>query len=218
MNSKTKKILWIGSGIAISFILLYGVYRLSFKKFIANTPFKRRSIRIAKQEYELWGNGTKKESNSAMYNTIKKYWDSIGWKESQWSPTGTAWSSAFISYVMRKAKAKDDDFKFASKHSVYIRQAIDNRKNKNKGFKGYKLNEKKVELGDLVCRARQEGVTYDTTSDYNSHCDLIVEIDGDKAIGLGGNISNSVGKTNIPLDENGYVKTGNKRFVVIKTK
>ena len=82
----------------------------------------------------------------------------------------------------------------------------------------YKINEKKVELGDLVCYARQDGVTYDTTGSYNSHCDLVVEIDGDNAYAIGGNVSNSVTKSTIPLTSDGYAKAGNRRFVVIKTK
>jgi hypothetical protein len=217
MTKDNKKILLWGGAILIALASAIVIYRLSVRKFIAKTPFRRRTIKNALEEYKIWGEGKKKESDSNMYSTIKKYWDSIGWKESQWSPS-TAWSSAFISYVMKESRANEDDFKFASRHSEYITQAIKNRKEKNKGFKGYKLDEKKVELGDLVCYARQEGVTYDTTGTYNSHCDLIVEIDGDNAYGLGGNVSNSVSMSKIPLTEDGYAKAGNKRFVVIKTK
>ena len=119
---------------------------------------------------------------------------------------------------MKKSKATEDEFKFASSHSQYITKAIANRKENGKGFKGYKINEKKVELGDLVCYARQDGVTYDTTGSYNSHCDLVVEIDGDNAYSIGGNVSDSVTKSTIPLTSDGYAKAGNRRFVVIKTK
>ena len=217
MNSNTKKILWISSGIAFSLVLLYGVYRIVRRKVTAKSPFRRKTIRIANEELDIWDGGKRKETESSMYPVIKKYWESIGWNENQWN-VGTAWSSAFISYVMKKANANEDDFKFASKHSSYITKAIANRKqNAKKGFKGYRLNEKKVELGDLVCYARQDGITYDTTGDYYSHCDLIVEIDGDNAIVVGGNVSNSVSKKKIPLVD-GLAKEGNRRFVVIKTK
>jgi hypothetical protein len=218
MSDKTKKIAMISGSIVLGLIVIYGVYRIVRRKVTAKTPFRRRSIKIANDELNTWNGGKRKETESAMYPTIKKYWDSIGWKESQWSPTGTAWSSAFISFIMKKAKADDEEFIFASKHSAYITKAIANRKQNNKkGFKGYRLNEKKVELGDLVCYARQNGVTYDTTGDYNSHCDLVVEIDGDNAYGIGGNVSDSVSKTKIPLVD-GFAKEGNRRFVVIKTK
>ena len=79
------------------------------------------------------------------------------------------------------------------------------------------LNEKKLELGDLVCYARQDGVTYNTTGSYASHCDIVVSIDGNSADGIGGNVSDTVSKKKIPL-VNGFVKEGDKRFVLIKTK
>jgi hypothetical protein len=187
------------------------------KKKVGKTIFRRSAVKYAKQEYKKFKEGKVKETNQAVYDDIKRYWESIGWNENQWTPTGTAWSSAFISYIMRKAGAKDD-FKYASSHSEYIVEAIKNRKeNNNNKFKAYKLNEKKLELGDLVCYARQDGVTYNSTGSYASHCDIVVSIDGNSADGIGGNVSDSVSKKKIPL-ENGYVKEGDKRFVLIKTK
>ena len=143
MTNNTRKILTYSGAILIALVAIYGVYRLSVRQFIAKTPFRRRSIRIAKEEFDVWGQGKRKESESKMYPKIKKYWESIGWNENQWD-VSTAWSSAFISYVMKKARADEDDFKFASRHSTYITNAIANRKENKKGFKGYKLNEKKV--------------------------------------------------------------------------
>jgi hypothetical protein len=217
MVNNSKKIALIGGSILLSLIAIYGIYRIIRRKVTAKSPFRRKTIRIANEELDIWDGGKRKENELAMYPVIKKYWESIGWNENQWS-VSTAWSSAFISYIMKKANADEDDFKFASRHSSYITKAITNRKqNAKKGFKGYRLNEKKVELGDLVCYARQDGITYDTTGDYYSHCDLVVEIDGDNAMAIGGNISDSVSKKKIPL-VNGFAKEGNRRFVVIKTK
>jgi len=219
MTKDTKKIVMWSGAILIALASAYVIYRMSVRKFIAKSPFRRKTIKYALQEYKNWGDGTKKESDSSMYANLKRYWDELGWNESDWSPSGTAWSSAFISYLMKKAKATKDEFNFSSRHSGYITKAVENRKENKKGsFKAYRINEKKVELGDLVCRARQDGVGYDSTGSYDSHCDLIVEIDGDNAIGIGGNVSNSVSKTKIPLTADGFVKEGNRRFVVIKTK
>ncbi len=153
-----------------------------------------------------------------MYNRLDKYWKSIGWDKSRWTPSGVAWSSAFISYIMKNANAKSD-FKYSSSHSSYIRDAVKNRKNNNKNpFKAYKLNEKKEEVGDLICYARQDGVSYDSTSAYKSHCDIVVDIDKEGAKVIGGNIGNSVSKKNVPLTKDGYVQNGGKRFTIIKTK
>jgi hypothetical protein len=217
MTKGNKKVLMWAGVILVGLTTALIIYRLSVRTFIGRTPFRRRTIKNALEEYKLWGEGNKKETDSSMYSTLKKYWDNIDWDESKWSPSGTAWSSAFISYIMNKSRANEDDFVFSASHSDYITKAIENRKKKQKGFKGYKLNEKKVELGDLVCYGRQDGITYDTTGKYESHCDIITEIDGNNAIGIGGNVSNSVSSKKIPLVD-GYVKEGGKRFVVIKTK
>jgi hypothetical protein len=216
MNPKTRNYLIIG----IASALIVGVttfFILKRKKQVGKTIFRRRAVKYANEEYKKFQEGKLKETNQSVYDDLKRYWDSIQWNESRWSPTGTAWSSAFISYIMRKAGAKDD-FKYASSHSKYIVEAIKNRKeNNNNKFKGYKLNEKKVEIGDLVCYARQDGITYNTTGDYASHCDIVVSIDGDYAEGIGGNVSDSVSQKKIPLAD-GFVKDGAKRFVLIKTK
>lgn len=215
MNPKTRTILII----AVVSALIVGATTFFILKQRKNgkSSFRRKSVKYANEEYKKYQEGKLKETNQSVYDDIKRYWDSIGWDEDRWSPTGTAWSSAFISYIMRKAGAKDE-FKYASSHSKYIGEAIKNRKeNAQKNFKGYKLNEKKVEIGDLVCYARQEGVNYDTTGDYASHCDIVVNIGKDYAEGIGGNVSDSVNKKKIPLT-NGFVKEGGKRFVIIKTK
>jgi len=220
MTNNTNKILIYGGGaILIALATIFFVVKSS-KKTIGKTAFRKRSVKIAQDEYEKWGKGSKKDSDNSMYANLKRYWNSLGWNESQWSPTGTAWSSSFISYVMKTAKADEEDFKFASQHSTYIYEAIQNKKNNTKkGFKGYRLNEKKVEVGDLVCYARQGGIDYDTnSSQYSAHCDLVIGVDSDDAYAIGGNVSDSVSMSKIPLDDKGYVEEGNKRFVVIKTK
>jgi len=215
MNNKTQNIIAIS---VISMVLLgVGIILYFNRKRTAKTPFRRRVVKIAEEELKKWNNGNTKETKDAIYDDLKKYWDSIGWNENKWSPTGVAWSSAFVSYIMRKANAKDD-FKYSQSHADYIRDAIKNRKENNSNkFKGYRLNEKKVEIGDLVCYARENGVTYDTTRYYTSHCDIITRIDDKYAYGIGGNVSDSVSLTKIPI-KNGFVQEGNRRFVLIKTK
>jgi hypothetical protein len=119
-----------------------------------------------------------------------------------------------------KTAGAENDFKYSTLHSVYIRDAIKNRKlNNSNPFKGYKPNEVTLNIGDLVCKPRQAGVTYDTNTNYMSHCDLVTEITNDTAIAIGGNVSNSVTKTVIPLKNNKIDQTNSKNsawFVVIK--
>lgn len=215
MKSSTK----IAIVIISSTLILGGLtFFLVRRKKKGKSKFRRKIVAIAQKEYKDWDNGKLKETSSTAYDKIKKYWDSIGWSESRWTPSSVAWSSAFISYVMREAKA-EDKFKYSSSHSSYIVDAIKNRKTDNDNpFKAYRLNEKKVQVGDLVCYTRQSGVDYDTTNRYKSHCDIVVKVDNNKADVIGGNVGNTVGKKSVNL-KNGMLSDSQKDwFTIIKTK
>ena len=188
------------------------------RKRRGKSKFRRDAVKVAIDEWQKWNMGEAKENSSKMYSRLRDYWRSVGWGDNAWTPSGVAWSSAFISYVMKKANA-GGDFKYSSSHSSYIRAAVKNRKQNNKNpFKAYRLNERKAEVGDLVCYARQSGIGYDTITGYKSHCDIIVGIDKGVAEVIGGNVSNSVTKKDIPLTTKGYVSGGGSRFTIIKTK
>ena len=60
---------------------------------------------IAKSEFVTSKEGKLKEKEKEAYPLLKKYWDDLGdWDESRWKPTETAWSAAFISFVMKLYK------------------------------------------------------------------------------------------------------------------
>lgn len=223
MKEKTQKILaWVIVGTTILVIGGF-VLRTALKRKRAKSKFRRKIIDIANKEWEDWDKGKKSETNKSMYSRLKEYWDGVGWKEKDWTPSSVAWSSAFISYVMKKGGA-GKDFKYSASHSSYIRQARKNREQKNKNpFKAYRLNEKKAELGDLVCYYR--GTTakdpFDRDSSYQSHCDIVVAKNPSNIEVIGGNVNDSVTKKIVPLDKKGYVQkggAGKKWFAVIKTK
>lgn len=207
---------YIAGGIA-----LIALFLIKNKKKSIKSNFKTKLIDLANKEYNKWNkNGVKiKEGSNDTIQDLRNYW-LIGAKVKQSDSyyINEAWSAAFISYLMRQAGA-ENDFQYNSSHSVYIREAIKNRKtNNSKKFKAYKPNERVVNVGDLVCYPRQAGVNYDTTSAYKSHCDLIVSINENTAVGVGGNVSNSVTKSNYAL-KNGYIdntKNKNAIFTVIK--
>lgn len=184
------------------------------------STFKRDLINLANSEWDKWNKGGKriKEGSKDTLQDLRNYWEQgAGIRKNDNYYIDQAWSASFISYIMKKAGA-GDDFSYSQSHSVYIRDAIKNRKENNaKKFKGYKPEEVEVELGDLVCYPRQAGVTYDSTSAYKSHCDLVTEINGNVAVGIGGNVSDSVSKKNYYLSNGKIDKSKSKDvFVVIK--
>lgn len=226
-KEKTSRNWVIGLIIGTVVITSLLIYYASFTK-INIRKVRKNAVRIAEDEFNLWNsNGKSKEGDSRTMQRLRDYWN-IGSKvnSSDSYYINTAWSGAFISYIMRMAGAKNN-FKYSSSHSDYIRDSIKNRKENNQNpFKGYRVDEVEVEEGDLVCYPRQGGVNYDTTSYYTSHCDIVTEIDkrNNQAVSIGGNVSDSVSKTIVPLNNNGRIdkkrdtKSNGGYFVVIKMK
>lgn len=175
--------------------------------------FRNRVAAIAIAEHKRFGNGIIKEQN--MEPEITRYW-AEGLNMPHQSVTAVPWSAAFISWVIRKAGA-GKKFKYSARHSTYIHWAIENLKNNKGHFRAYQPKTKPLQVGDMVCYARQSGVNYDTGTDYDSHCDIITSISkrNGTAIGIGGNVSNSVSATTYNINKEGYI-TSPKIFAVIK--
>ena len=215
--------LWTILG-SVSLLTVSFIYIFSRpKKQKQQSGFKKKLVNLANEEHNAWNkNGTVKEGNQDTIQRLRNYWEvGSGIKKDDNYYINQPWSSAFISYLMRKAGA-GDDFKYAQSHSQYIAQAVKNRKeNNSKKFKAYKPNEVKVQVGDLVCYPRQSGVGYDSKAGYKSHCDLIISVQGNIAVGVGGNVSDSVTKNNYALKDGKIDKSKDTKgyggvFTVIK--
>ena len=196
-------------------LLGLGGFLLLKKKFNRMSNFRNNLVKLAVEQWKLWNIPTKiKEGTNKNLPILRDYYKKgVNINQSDHYYITTAWSGAFISYIMKLAGA-GKNFKYSQSHSDYIVNSIKNRKNNQGAFKGYKPNEVNVELGDLVCYPRQDGVNYNTVGNYKSHCDIVTKIENDKVEAIGGNVSNSVSKS--------YYKTSNgkiidpKIFVVIK--
>ena len=91
--------------------------------------------------------------------------------------------------------------------------------NNKSPFKAYKLSEKSVQVGDLICYSRQPNVNYDTTSSYKSHCDIVVDVNKLKKTAevIGGNVSDGVTKRIVNLNSQGNLTdTSQDWFTIIK--
>jgi len=219
MNEKLK--VWGILG-GVSLLTISVIYFISKPK--KNKAFKKNLIKYANEEFEAWNkNGVKiKEGSQDTIQRLRDYWEKgAGVKYNDNHYINEHWSASFISYIMRKAGA-GNDFKYAQSHSQYIAEAVKNKKDNNsKKFKAYKTNEVQVKVGDLVCYPRQSGVSYESLAGYKSHCDLITEINGNIATGIGGNVSNSVSKKKYVLKDGKIDKSKDDKgyggvFTVIK--
>ena len=223
MKKETKILLGVAAGVVVLGVTAY-IFRKQLKDLMTKEGrVKRKSVRLAEQEFKKWLEGKIKEGDPATMAQLRKYWREgagVNWSDGQM--INEAWSAAFISWLQKEAGA-GNNFKYSTSHSRYIRESVKNRKEKNnKSFKAYRPEEVEVEVGDLVCYPRQSGVNYDKTSSYKSHCDIITAVRKTEADSIGGNISNSVSMTKVPLTKDGYIdKNRDKKgyggyFVVIK--
>jgi hypothetical protein len=121
------------------------------------------------------------------------------------------WSAAFISYVVRHVATKYngyDAFVYAASHSVYIHDAIKRANVSTAPFHGFRLFERKPQIGDMVARSREDVISFEqaATSDaFKSHTDIIVAVHADGVYAIGGNVSNSVNVTQYAKTAAGYI-------------
>lgn len=207
MKQVEKILFYSGIGLVLLFTL---------KKIFRVSNFRKNLADIAIKEWQHWNIPTKvKEGNSRTLQRLRDYYNKgTNQKGTDSYYINTSWSAAFISYIMKLAGA-GKNFKYSLSHSNYIVNSVNNRKQNKGAFKGYKPNEVEIEIGDLVCYPRQEGVTYDTKGNYYSHCDVVTKLENNQAEVIGGNVSNSVSKKNYKLT-NGKI-TDDNVHVIIKT-
>jgi len=204
----SKYVIW--AAVIILFIaLVFGAIALKKKNW------RRKLADLAMDEHVVWNFGKTKETDPKMRENLTKYWNAANAPDYGY---GAAWSAAFISWLFKSSGA-DDKFPYASSHSVYIRKAVENRKAgvKNNALIGYKPEEYSPRIGDLICFARQSGVTFDTTHAYDSHCGIVVDINkGEgKLTTIDGNVSDSASKSTYDINKSGKITT-QKVFAVLK--
>jgi hypothetical protein len=111
----------------------------------------------------------------------------------------TPWSAAFISYVMKKAGVT---FPASQSHIGYL--------NSIKQYTNWQLldpNETEIKIGDLVVQNRTDDKTNIKNNQkfsitpYSgaSHGDIIIEISGNTAYGIGGNVRDTVYKSSFNI-------------------
>lgn len=200
-------------------LLIYGISTVIFTVtvFMALRFFskKQKIVRKAIEEWKGWGQtsiingktvtlgGT--ETKSGFDRRVGDYWSSIGLNYDG-DDTDVAWSSAFISFIMKQSGV-GNDFVYSASHSDYITAFIRNRKQGNlkAPFVAYRINEIPAEVGDLICYTRQGGVSYDTEGNYKSHCDIVVSKDSNSLDVIGGNVNHSVSRKTVSTDKKGNI-------------
>ena len=150
----------------------------------------------------FWSGRT--EATPDAYETLSRYWEHVGFTD--WTPGGTPWSAAWISYQLR-----DQNFAGSAAHWEYVQSVM---QGESPGWKAYSIpkNNGRIALavGDVLVRAR-------SGSDTATHGDLVYKIENDKAYLAGGNLSDTAktAKT-IPL-QNGLATIPNYQVILKKS-
>lgn len=197
-----------------------GPVDLGTEPVLSEPVFANRIATLATNEWQFWGGQTydatshlvtagHKEGEDGYYQRVGQYWvegtstHGIDGRNHDWP-----WSAAFISFIMRHGGA-GTRFRYSIQHSVYVSQSIRDRLHvrSEAGYWGFRLNELKPSVGDVVCWSRESGVDYDhqKSGNYEGHCDIVINVGPSDILVIGGNVGDSVTKRPIALDSAGFV-------------
>jgi hypothetical protein len=172
------------------------------------SPQREALVAQAIAEWLRFEKGQGQEHHAPYFTYIGEMWQAIG-LNLDGRDRDQFWSAAAISFMVRNAGStvpKYMKFKFAAAHARYMHDAILRReKNDTKApFWGFRLHEIKPEIGDIACKWRESPRDFDDAANsdaFKSHTDIIVSVQPDFVLAIGGNVGQSVNITR-------YAKTG----------
>jgi hypothetical protein len=122
----------------------------------------------------------------------------------------SAWSAAFISYLMDKAGLNSQQFRFASAHWQYVQRAL--QQPDGYAYRACDPRTTVPAVGDLLCYSRGAPLLRDYAAWRSAalqpgfaapaHCEVVVEVDTDaeKIETVGGNVVQSVARRRLRLN------------------
>ena len=148
-------------------------------------------------------------NQGGAYQCQNPYTSNFARHECRGFVTDTAWSAAFISYVM--AQAGVQGFRTSPRHIDYIRAAY--RGSATSPYTFQDPNQTPIQPGDMLCYVRNSGsvVGYGGLQSFlagsngglQSHCDIAVSLKGNQVWLVGGNVANMVTMRKLTLDAGG---------------
>jgi hypothetical protein len=183
-------------------------------------PEVDRLVECAGAELREFEYGTRPEMDQDSRTRIADYWIALNMAV---QPISTAWSAAFMSFVVRQA-ALAKSFRFSQRHTTYLSDSKTAKINNDatRAYWAVRLGERRLQIGDLVGAFRTGGTcgsaqkTYDSLpGDFCSHCDVVVSIRNDTAFVVGGNVGDTVKLNKVPLTPAGNAAAGGKRIAVM---
>lgn len=174
------------------------------------SPFASKLAAIAQEQHTKFR--FINEADPLLCKQIKKWTIDIG--AAFVSCTKEPWSAVFISWCVRQAGATKAEFKFSKAHSQFVHQAIRNAIDQKGVFHGMRITDHAPQIGDII-HFNRGGTKFDfnfarNNASYQSHSVIVVETGQDSngrfAFCIGGNESDSIRRTIVPLNAQGFIK------------
>ena len=141
-----------------------------------------------------------------------EYWQTAGLTD--WTPTGTPWSAAWVSHMLRGS-----GFAPSAAHWRYTESVISGE---SPGWTAYSIPNNiggvRVEPGDVLIKPRDSGAV-GSPEYYRTHGDIVYTVGDGKAVLVGGNLSDRVQvSASLPVDDGGYLTSEGDYLVILKKK
>lgn len=194
------------------------------------SPTRRTIVTLAQREWNYFGRqlvvldgneesiphvGKWEDDEETYVVRVNWYWRAVGKPQLTGNNCRQPWSAAFISWIMRESGVPSYQFPPADAHWDYLTRIIaQSEGDPSAGFLPRSLTEYRPQPGDLLCATRGNGGRPEPGQPFRSvllehtqlHCDIVVERDEHHLALIGGNVRNSVSKTVLNLDKDGWVQ------------
>jgi hypothetical protein len=207
------------------------------------SPLRQAILSLAQREWDYFGRqivvldgeeesiphvGKWEDDEETYVVRVNWYWRAVGKPELTGNHCDEPWSAAFISWIMKEAGLPDYQFPPAEAHWMYLTQIMGQAGDPAAAFAPRAIREYRPQPGDLICATRGNNHTilagqdpYSTLLNHTKlHCDIVVERRGDTVAAIGGNVRNSVSKTILRLDKDGFIQPTPRRpwFLVLENR
>ena len=161
------------------------------------------------------------EGDAFAAQRVGDYWKSVDRPELTGLDHRVPWSAAFISWDIESAGVPRDQFCPSARHTIYVERLVDRARRPGTTLIPRRLDERRPQVGDLICASRDGGkTTLDHLDRGPGHCDIVVEVRPGEVQAIGGNVHDSVSRSVFPLDAHGFLSpiAGRPFFTVIENR
>jgi len=206
-------------------------------------PIKARMLALATNEWNFFGQqrvvyldeeesiphvGFWEDDDPEHSYRVNRYWQAAGRPTITGEDCRQSWSAAFISWVMGAAGVPQYQFPPAEAHWIYVTHIIRQADEFQSDFVPHGIKSYRPKPGDLICAGRGPSAPLLQHYPLNwrlfqytpMHCDIVVARKGLTLEAIGGNVRNSVSKSILTLDRDGYLQPTPRRpwFLVIENR